>query len=143
MMKRCDYIAEVVRQLHKSNYYEKLESDRSEEVKSKIVDCIEALSEETPYISDLFDAFPFEIRTPQFYILPKMHKERNESLPIGYPGRPIVSACNSSTDNSSKYVDYVLKPLMQSLLSFVKDTTDFIQKLKSSKLAHADSYLVP
>ena len=26
--------------------------------------------------------------------------------------------------------------------SYVKDTTDFIQKLKSSKLAHANSYLV-
>ena len=80
--------------------------------------------------------------TPQFNILPKTHKERDEKLPIGYPGRPIVSACNSSTDNISKYVDYVLKPLMQSLPSYVKDTTDFIQKLKSAKLAHANSYLV-
>ena len=141
-MKKCDYIAEVERQLHNSNYYEKLVSDPSEEVKSKIVNCIDELSEETPYISDLFDVFPSEIRTPQFYILPKTHKERDESLPKGYPGRPIVSACNSSIDNISKYVDYVLKPLMQSLPSYVKDTTDFIQKLKSSKLAHANSYLV-
>ena len=142
IMKKSDYIAEVERQLHNSNYYEKLESDPSEEVKSKIVNCIDELSEETPYISDLFDVFLSEIRTPQFYILFKTHKERDESLPIGYPGRPIVSACNSSTDNISKYVDYVLKPLMQSLPSYVKDTTDFIQKLKSSKLAHANSYLV-
>ena len=94
------------------------------------------------YISDLFDVFPSEIRTPQFYILPKTHKERDESLPIGYPGRRIVSAGNSSTYNISKYVNFVLKPLMQSLPSYVKDTTDFIQKLKSSKLAHANSYLV-
>ena len=70
------------------------------------------------------------------------HKERDDNLPIGYPGRPIVSACNSSTDNISKYIDYVLKPLMQSLPSYVKDTSDFIQKLKSAKLAHANSYLV-
>ena len=82
------------------------------------------------------------MRTPQFYILPKTHKEFDDSLPLGYPGRPIVSACNSSTDNISKYIDYVLKPLMQSLPSYVKDTTDFIQKLKSTKLAHANSYLV-
>ena len=53
-----------------------------------------------------------------------------------------MSACNSSTDNISKYIDYVLKPLMQSLPSYIKDTTDFIQKLKSAKLAHANSYLV-
>ena len=77
-MKRCDYIAEVERQLHNSYYFEKLDSNLSEEVKSKIVNCVEELSEEISYISDLFDVFLFE---------------------IGYPGRPIVSACNSSTDN--------------------------------------------
>ena len=69
-------------------------------------------------------------------------KKIDASLPLGYPGRPIVSACNSSTGNISKYIDYVLKPLMQSLPSYVKDTTNFIQKLKSFKLSHANSYLV-
>ena len=142
IMNKCDYIAEVERQLHNSDYYEKLESDPSEEVKSRISDCIEKLSEQSPNISDVFDTFPSEMRTPQFYILPKTHKEFDDSLPLGYPGRPIVSACNSSTDNISKYIDYVLKPLIQSLPSYVKDTTDFFQKLKSTKLAHANSYLV-
>ena len=65
-----------------------------------------------------FDVFSSEIRTQQFYILPKTHKERDENLPIGYPGRPIVSACNSSTDNISKYVDYVLNPLTPSCSRF-------------------------
>lgn len=100
------------------------------------------LSEKHPNISNLFDTFPSEIRTPQFYILPKTHKDFDETLPLGYPGRPIVSACNSSTDNISKYIDFILKPLMQSLPSYVKDTSDFIRKLKSTKLAHANSYLV-
>ena len=58
-MNKCDYIAEVERQLHNSTYYEKLDSDPSTEVKSKIIDCIEDLSEETPFISDLFDVFSF------------------------------------------------------------------------------------
>ena len=52
-MKKCDYIAEVERQLHISNYYEKLESDPSEEVKSKVVICIDELNEETPYLLNL------------------------------------------------------------------------------------------
>ena len=77
IMKKCDYEAEVERQLHNKKYYEKLDSDPSEEVKSKIVNCIEELSEETPYILDLFDVFPSEILSPQFYILPKTHKERD------------------------------------------------------------------
>ena len=66
--------------------------------------------------------------------------KNDASLSLGYPGRPIVSACNSSTDNISNYIDYVLKPLMESLPSYVKDTTHFIQKLKSFKLSHANSY---
>ena len=67
-------------------------------------------------------------------ILPKIHKEYNETLPLGYTGRPIVSACNSCTDHISKYIDYNLQPLMKSLPSYVKDTTDFILKLKQYKL---------
>ena len=74
IMNKCDYIAEVERQLHNSDYYEKLESDPSEEVKSRISDCIEKLSEQSPNISDVFDTFPSEMRTPQFYILLKMLK---------------------------------------------------------------------
>ena len=71
-----------------------------------------------------------------------MHNNFDASLPLGYPSRPIVPACNSSTDNISKYINYVLKPLMQSLPPDVKDTADFIQKLKAFKLAHANSYSV-
>ena len=28
-----------------------------------------------------------------FYVLPKIHKELDAKLPLGYPGRPIVSGC--------------------------------------------------
>ena len=48
---------------------------------------------------------------------------------MGYPGRPIVSACYSHTDPVSKYVDYILKPPYTVTAIFIKDTTDFITKL--------------
>ena len=38
-------------------------------------------------------------------MLSKTHKEHNETFPIGYPGRPIVSACNSYTENISGFID--------------------------------------
>ena len=84
------YIAEVECQLHNSNYYEKLQSDLSEELKSRLNDCMKKLSEQCSCICDIFDTFPSEIRTPQFYTLPKTHKEFDDNLPLGYPGRPIV-----------------------------------------------------
>ena len=64
-------------------------------------------------------------RTLQFYVLPKIHKEHNETFPIGYPGRPIVSACNSYTENISGFIDENLQPHVKNLGSYVKDTTDF------------------
>ena len=77
-----------------------------------------------------------------FYILPKIHKSCDDTLPIGYQGRPIVSACNLHTDHVSKYIDYILKPHMQSLPSYVKDTTDFITKLKQFQVTSQKTYLV-
>ena len=55
-------------------------------------------------------------------MLPKVHKANN-------PGRPVVSsvACHSSIN--SKYVDYHLNPVAQKLNSYVRDTTDFLNKL--------------
>jgi hypothetical protein len=69
-------------------------------------------------------------------------KDYNESLPIGYPGRPIVSACNSYTENISKYLDLILQPYMKSLPSYVKDTYDFWRKLKSLPKLSKDSVIV-
>ena len=83
IMNKCDYIGEVEGQLHNSDYYEKLESDPSEEVKARISDYIEKLNEQSPNISDVFDTFPSEMRTPQFYILPKTHKEFDEKYASG------------------------------------------------------------
>ena len=70
-------------------------------------------------------------RTPQFYVLPNIHKEHNETFPIGYPGRPIVSACNSYTENISGFIDQILQPHVKNLGSYVKDTTYFLRKLQN------------
>ena len=55
-----------------------------------------------------------EARTPQFYLLPKIHKEN-------IPGRPVVSSINSHKKNS-EFVDYYLQPFVKSLRSYVQLT---------------------
>ena len=61
--------------------------------------------------------------------MPKFHKKLDSALPLGYPGRPIVSSCGSLTESISAYIDSILKPHMKSLPSYVKDTSDFITKI--------------
>jgi hypothetical protein len=142
IMDTCDYKLEVLRHLDDKNYYEKISKNPSESVKHNISMCIEKMQEHNNNISSEFDVFPDEIRTPVFYILPKIHKKIDSALPIGYPGRPIVSACNSPTENISKYIDYVLRPHVMNLPSYIKDTTDFINKIKSKKFKSEQTLLV-
>ena len=135
------YIEEVNRQLNDEHFYKKVNNNQHQSSQENILKCFEEIKNNNPGISKQFDLFPNNIRNPQFYILPKTHKPFDASLPLGYPGRPIVSACSSSTENISKYLDYVLNPVMQHLPSYVKDTTDFINKIKNIKLKK-DCYFV-
>ena len=81
-------------------------------------------------------------RIPIFYVLPKIHKKLDSALPLGYPGRPIVSGCGSLTENISAYIDSILKPHMESLPSYVKDTSDFITKIHNLKGIPQNAFLV-
>ncbi|XP_045188274.1 uncharacterized protein LOC123546150 [Mercenaria mercenaria] len=137
-----DYRNEVLRQLNNDTYYEKCTDDPTDTVQRNISDCLEDLEKTNSHIHNEFDTFPADIRTPCFYVLPKIHKSPDINLPIQYPGRPIVSACNSPTENISKYMDFILKPHMINLPSYVKDTTDFINKVKNMKIKSKNTYLV-
>ena len=64
-----------------------------------------------------------EPKTPKFYTLPKIHKPNN-------PGRPVISSINCHTAKISQFVDYHLQDAVTKLPSYIKDTTDFINKIK-------------
>lgn len=61
---------------------------------------------------------------PVFYTLPKIHK-----ILIDPPGRPIVAQTNSLLSPLSQYVDVFIKPFVQLLQSYIKDSSDFINKI--------------
>ena len=67
-------------------------------------------------------------KLPTFYLLPKIHKFNN-------PGRPIVSACSCPTEHISECLDAVLQPLVQSLPTYIKDSThalNFIEDINQT-----------
>ena len=43
---------------------------------------------------------------------------------------PIVSSCESITENMSQFVDRWLQPYVRSLPSYIKDTTEFINQIE-------------
>ena len=62
----------------------------------------------------------------KLYILAKIHKRLHN-----VPGRPVISNCGTPTEKASEFLDYHLKPIMQRGKSYIKDSGDFINKIKS------------
>ncbi|XP_054706778.1 uncharacterized protein LOC129216588 [Uloborus diversus] len=75
-----------------------------------------------------------EALPPRLYGLPKFHKS-------GVPLRPIVSAIGSPTYEVSKYIAGLLKPFIGLSSSFIKDSSDFVQKINLISLQPSDLLL--
>jgi hypothetical protein len=50
-------------------------------------------------------------------------------------GRPIVADCGSETYAICEYIDYFLKPLANKHEAYIKDTYDFVQKIRNLKVS--------
>lgn len=59
----------------------------------------------------------FDFNKPTFYIIPKIHK--NKESP---PRRPIVSTIRGPLEQVGKYIDSLIKDMVKSLTSYVRDT---------------------
>ena len=120
-----DYVVEAERQLGDSVTYQPLNEDPTDDYTKEIAHFLqdfgptEGLNEAT-----IKTLIPLEPRTPSFHLLPKIHKPGN-------PGRPIVASFNSPTERISAFVDANLKSLVSSLPSYIKDSYDFLEKLRS------------
>ena len=76
-------------------------------------------------------------RTPELYLLPKIHKG---TTPV--PGRPIVSANESHTERISAFVDSFLAPIVRQGRSFIRETSDFLWKLREIGELNGNEILV-
>ena len=122
-MNSNDYSEACLNSLLNTDFYEELPNDANPEYKAKINDKIDdLLSKEL--IND-FEASNLKqgSRTPHFYGLPKIRKES--------PLRPICSGFNSCTAKISEFIDTYLKPLAQNTSYYIKDTSDFVERIES------------
>lgn len=139
-----DYRAEATRQLSDETFYEELHEDPTDDFRQQA----EELINEMPGVNV---TVPLTPRVSQFYTLPKVHKlpklvtgltgeamqdtddiiECAKQHKIIPPGRPIVSSVGSVTEPLSHYVDLKLQSFLPKIKSYVKDTTDFLNKIRS------------
>ena len=96
----------------------------------------------------------FEMRTSNFYGLPKIHKsnsiktaieEQNQTyISTGEPTdlklRPIVAGPACPTHRLSNFIDILLKDLCQRVPSYIRDSLDFLNKIP--EIVHPNTLLV-
>ena len=68
---------------------------------------------------------PEKVRTQLMYFLKKLHK-----TPHGI--RPIVSGCSGPTERVSAFLDYIIKPLVPTTHSYIKDSSHIIALLEQT-----------
>lgn len=62
----------------------------------------------------------------RFYLLPKIHKRLANVM-----GKPVISDSGYYTENIFLSLDFNLQPIAKKVKSYVKDTNDFLEKLRS------------
>ena len=68
---------------------------------------------------------PFEAINWKLYLLPKIYKRLSN-----VPGIPVISNCGVPTEKVSEFLDSHIQPIMRKGWSYIKDSQDFINKLR-------------
>ena len=58
------------------------------------------------------------------------------------PGKPGISNCVTPKQKASEFLDFHLKPLMQCGWSYIRDSGNFIHKMKRLERVPEDSFLI-
>ena len=127
-----DYIAEAEKQLKDKNVYKDVDFTKTilqdlAETSSKMCRSLKTKGE---IDEKQVKYFTYEYKKTcdlgKLYLLPKIHKRMDD-----VSGRPVISNCGTPTEKISEFLDTQLKPIMQKSWSYIKDSRDFIRKIKN------------
>ncbi|CAJ0929106.1 unnamed protein product [Ranitomeya imitator] len=117
------YHSMVRQHLDDSDTYMPIDRDPTKEITCEIQQIVKSFLEQNVIDAKLgeylINAHPI---VPVFYALPKIHKH-----PTRPPGRPIVASTDSLLSPLAKTVEKILTPLLGHIVSFIKDTPDFLE----------------
>ena len=131
-----DYLTEANRQLENTIFYKKINLDLTETHAEIVNKTIQDFAKEKLLPEHIAKALRVEDpKTARFYLLPKIHKEK-------VPGRPITNAIGCATSTIAEFVNHQLQPLVEKLKSYIKDTTDLLNKLSKIEKLPENAILV-
>lgn len=131
IMSTPDYEQACLSQLTDSNFYEEVHEDPNSMYAQNVAGIVTNLFKEGHINEFQYQKLTSCTRTPIFYGMPKMHKAYTNFPTL----RPICSGTDSCTSKLSEYIDTFLKPAAQKTLSYVRDTTHFILRIKDIVIA--------
>ena len=134
IINKSDYKKEALRQLS-GPQYQQLTSDITMETTAMVKTLVSNHFHKEEISEDIFDYLNpsnHDIRTPLFYMLPKVHKQPPEGSV--FIGRPIISGCGGPTQQISEFLDFFLLPLVQRQPTYVKDTNHILDLIDNLKL---------
>ena len=73
----------------------------------------------------------------KMYLLPKIRKRLSD-----VPGRPVIPNCGMPTEKVSEYLDDHLKPVMQKGKLYIRDSGNFLEKIKNVSTLPENTILV-
>ena len=124
---RDDYLKEADNHLLNETAYRECGTDPTSKLLETITACLSNIRERGDIDEQTLDYFMVNNpRMGRFYLLPKIHKRLSN-----VPGRPVVSNCSYYTENIANFLDYHIQPLSKKVKSYIKDTNDFLRKIKS------------
>ena len=138
MWDREDYLKEADKQLLDDRVYEKMNDEDLISLLVKIIKYhLAKVKKRGDASSETLGYFLVNYpKLGRFYLLPKIHKSLHNA-----PGRPVISNWGYFTENISVFVDHHLQPLEKGVKSYIKDTNDFLRKLRDLPLLSNDFFL--
>ena len=136
-----EYLNEVYHQLGNSKLYKKLASPLHPENNRYLNKLVKTALERGTITNKVhqFLSRQDEYNTRRFYILPKIHQPKNKwSNPRCPPGRPIISDVNTESSRIAEFIDFYVNKHSTELPSYVRDSFDFVDKIKHIKLDEND-----
>ena len=125
------YVSQCTKHLSDTGTYRLAEEYPKENIKKAIRNTIISFKTQiTGYSEKLYKYLlsePDHSRIPQFYGIPKIHKQFAQVPPV----RPIVSQCNSPLYPTARFIDHVLQPIAQSYPDYLHNSTSLSLLLQS------------